>query len=276
MLCGAALSVVGLLLQTAFRNPLAGPSLFGIDAGAALGAALVMLLMGGNLSLGNFNATGYLAILSAAFIGAMSVTMLIFLLSNIVKSTVMLLIMGIMTGYVVSSAISLLNFYATAEGVRSYMMWGMGNFGSVSLSQLPLFVSLIGVGLVAAMLLMKPLNALLLGDFYATNLGINTKQVRNILLVVTGGLVACTTAFCGPIAFIGLAVPHLTRLLAGTENSRELLPLTLLSGSVVALLCNLLCLLPGERGVLPLNAITPLVGAPVIIYVVFTRVRGES
>lgn len=268
MLCGGALAVSGLLLQTAFRNPLAGPGIFGINSGAGLGVALVMLFLGGSLSVGCVSATGFMAVLIAAFVGAMAVMALIFFFSTLVRSHVMLLIIGIMIGYISNSAISLLNFFATDEGVKSYMVWGMGSFGSVTIDQMPVFVLLTVVGLIGALLLIKPLNALMLGDRYAENLGINIFRVRNRLLFVTGLLMAVTTAYCGPVAFIGLAVPHIARLLLVTDNHRILLPATILLGAIVALLCNLICFLPGESGIIPLNAVTPLVGAPVIIYVI--------
>ena len=255
------------MLQTAFRNPLAGPDVFGINSGAGLGVALVMLLLGGKVSTVLFSVSGFLAILVAAFVGAMAVTALIFFFSMIVKNSVLLLIIGIMVGYVSSSVVSLLNFFATEEGVKSYMIWGLGNFGGVSMDHIPLFVSIVSLGLLCSLLLIKPLNALLLGPQYAESLGIDTRRVRNYLLVVTGLLAAITTAFCGPIAFIGLAVPHISRLILTTENHRLLLPATILCGSLIALLCNLICYLPGDGGIIPLNAVTPLIGAPVIIYV---------
>ena len=266
--CGAALAVSGLLLQTAFRNPLAGPSVFGINSGAGLGVALVMLFFGGGLSVGSLQLSGFAAILLAAFIGAMAVMAIIFFFSTLVHNNVMLLIIGIMIGYISNSAISLLNFFATDEGVKSYMVWGMGSFSGVSMVNMPVFVTVTLMGLLGALLLIKPLNALMLGDRYAENLGVDILSVRNWLLIVTGMLTAITTAFCGPVAFIGLAVPHIARLLLTTDNHRQLLPATLLCGAVVALVCNLLCYLPGEGGVIPLNAVTPLIGAPVIIYVI--------
>ena len=270
-LCGGALAVSGLMLQTAFRNPLAGPSVFGINSGAGLGVALVMLLMGGGLSVGSLQVSGFAAVLVAAFVGAMAVMALIFFFSTLVRNNVMLLIIGIMIGYISNSAISLLNFFATDEGVKSYMVWGMGSFGGVSMANMPVFVCVSLIGLFGALLLIKPLNALLLGDRYAENLGVNILRVRNWLLIVTGLLTAVTTAFCGPVAFIGLAVPHIARLLLTTDNHRQLLPATMLCGAVVALVCNLICFLPGESGVIPLNAVTPLIGAPVIIYVIARR-----
>lgn len=271
MLCGASLAVCGLILQTAFRNPLAGPSIFGVNSGAGLGVALVMLFFGGSVSAGTVSIGGFMAVLLAAFAGAMGVMALIFFFSTLVRSHVMLLIVGIMIGYMAGSAISLLNFFATDEGVKSYMVWGMGSFGGVSLKMLPTFSVITLITLAVSLALVKPLNALVLGDRYAENLGVNIIRVRNWLLMVTGVLTAVTTAFCGPVAFIGLAVPHIARLVLGTDNHRVLLPATILTGSAVALLCNILTVLPGEGGIIPLNAITPLIGAPVVIYVVLSR-----
>ena len=275
MLCGASLAVSGLMLQTAFRNPLADPGIFGINSGASLGVALVMLLMGGSISAGAFSLTGFVATLAAAFVGAMLVMALILVFATMVRNSVMLLIIGIMIGYIATSAISLLNFFATEEGVQSYMVWGLGNFGGVSMEQMPAFVVICLGGLVAALLLIKPLNALLLGERYAENLGINTQRVRNWLLVVTGLLTAITTAFCGPVAFIGLAVPHIARMLLGTENHRSLMPATILTGAAIALICNIICVLPGDRGIIPLNAVTPVIGAPVIIYVILKQRKSQ-
>lgn len=273
LLCGASLSAAGLILQTAFRNSLAGPDILGINGGAGLGVALVMLLFGGNLSAGNVTIGGSLSIVVGAMIGAFAVMALILALSNKLRSSVMLLIAGIMISYLTSSAITLLNFFSTAEGVHSYTMWGMGNFGGVTLKQLPFFstVSLIGIGI--AILMIKPLNALLLGEHYAQNLGINIMRTRTMLLISTGILVATTTAFCGPVSFIGLAVPHLARLILGTNNHKSLMPVTILMGITIALLCNLISALPGDKGLIPLNAITPFIGAPVILYVLL---RGNN
>ena len=271
MLCGGSLAVSGLMLQTAFKNPLAGPSIFGINSGAGVGVALVMLALGGSLSVGSVSISGFMAVLAAAFVGAMVVMGLIFLFSTMVRNNVMLLIVGIMIGYIANSVVALLNFFATDEGVKSYMVWGMGSFGGVPMSQIPLFSSLCIVGLVGALLLVKPLNALLLGEQYAENLGVNTRRVRNWLIIVTGLLTAITTAYCGPIMFIGLAVPHIANLLFRQSNHRILMPGTILCGAVIALMCNAICFLPGESGVIPLNAVTPVMGAPVIIYIIARR-----
>ncbi|MBQ8360496.1 MAG: iron ABC transporter permease [Bacteroidaceae bacterium] len=273
LFCGAALSVSGLMLQTVFRNPLAGPSILGIDSGASLGVALVMLFSGGSMLAGDIHFSGFLAVTLAAFVGALFVMGLLLFFSTLLRSDVMLLIVGVMIGYLTSSVISLLNFFATSEGVHSYLIWGMGSFGGVSMEQMPWFAALVVSGICVALLLVKPLNALLLGRYYAENLGVNVRCTRYLLLFTTGLLSAATTAFCGPVSFLGLAVPHIARLILGRADHRLLMPLTLLTGSAVALLCNSLCVLPGDRGIIPLAAVTPLLGAPVILYVLLKGKR---
>lgn len=272
LLAGAGLAVSGLMLQTAFRNPLAGPSILGITSGASLGVALVMLLLGGTIVAGNFAWSGYAAIITGAFVGSLFIMGVLLLFSTWLKNDLMLLISGIMIGYMTSSAITLLNFSSTAQGVHSYTMWGMGTFNGVSMDRMPLFAAITIVGIIMAVLLIKPLNLLLLGNNYAINLGLNVKSVRNRLLLSTGILTAVITAYCGPVSFIGLAVPHIARMIFRSDNHRILLPATLICGSVVALLCNLITMIP-ESGVIPLNAVTPLIGAPVIIYVILRRRR---
>ena len=272
LLAGASLAVSGLLLQTLFKNPLAGPSILGISDGANLGVAAVMLYFGGTLNMVNsLPMSGYLAIVVAAFAGACLILGIIIFFSTKVKSNVMLLIIGIMVGYMASSLISILNYYASTDKVHAFEMWGMGDFSGVSSQQLPFFTTCSLVGLLLSILLIKPLNALLLGEMYAANLGIKVKRTRVLILLCTGILTATATAFCGPISFIGLAVPHIARLLLGSSNHKLLLPVTLLTGSCVALLCNIVMVLPGGNGILPLNAVTPLIGAPVIIYVIMNR-----
>ena len=272
LLAGASLAVSGLLLQTLFKNPLAGPSILGISDGANLGVAAVMLYFGGTLNMVNsLPMSGYLAIVVAAFAGACLILGIIIFFSTKVKSNVMLLIIGIMVGYMASSLISILNYYASTDKVHAFVMWGMGDFTGVSSQQLPFFTTCSLVGLLLSILLIKPLNALLLGEMYAANLGIKVKRTRVLILLCTGILTATATAFCGPISFIGLAVPHIARLLLGSSNHKLLLPVTLLTGSCVALLCNIVMVLPGGNGILPLNAVTPLIGAPVIIYVIMNR-----
>ena len=246
ILCGAALSLSGLLLQTVFRNPLADPSVFGISSGAGLGVAVVTLLLGGNIVTSSFSLSGFVAVSLSAFLGAAFVTFIILFVSSKIRNGILIVIIGIMIGYIASSAITMLNFFATEEGVKSYVVWGMGNFGSVSSGYMPVFSFIIILSVISSALLIKP----------------------NVVLLITGVLVAVSTAFCGPIAFIGLSVPHISRILMRTDDYRHILPSTVLAGSLTALVCNFVCNLPGNRGVIPLNAVTPLIGAPVVIYVI--------
>ena len=268
LLTGTALGTCGLLLQTAFRNPLAGPSILGIDSGANLGVAIVLLLLGGTASIGSLTIGGHLLVVVAAMVGALTIMALLMLLSRLLRSQVMLLITGVIISYVTGSVIQLLNYSATEQGVHSFVIWGMGNFASVGIERLPIFCTLSCIGLLLALLLIKPLDALLLGDRYAENLGIRIGRVRQMLLLITGLLTATTTAFCGPISFIGLAVPHLARLTLGTSYHRMLMPATMLIGANLALACNLLSTLPRDGSIIPISVITPLIGAPVVLHVI--------
>lgn len=271
LLAGAALAVSGLMLQTLFQNPLAGPSILGISDGANLGVAVVMLYLGGTIGGGVYSVSGSLAVILAALAGALIVLSIIVYLSGKLQNNVMVLILGMMIGYMASSGIAILHYISSAEGVRSFAMWGMGSFSQVSLVRMPFFSICILLSLLLSILLIKPLNALLLGERYAVNLGIRIKRSRVLILLCTGLLTSTVTAFCGPVSFIGLAVPHIARLMLGTSNHKMLVPVTILSGALIALVCNMLTLIPVGTGVLPLNAITPLLGAPVIIYVIVNR-----
>ena len=268
MLAGGALTVSGLMLQTAFRNPLAEPSILGITSGSSLGVAFVILFLGGSVSAAGYSWGRYMAILIGSFVGSIAIMAVLLLFSMWLKNDLMLLIAGIMVGYLTSSAITLLNYLSTAEGVHGYAMWGMGNFNGVALGQLPLFSVAIGAGLLLSICMAKPLNVILLGENYAHNLGINMLWVRNMLLIATGLLTSVVTAFCGPVSFIGLAVPHIVRMIFRVADHRIIIPGCIVTGAAVGLLCNLLCLLP-ENIMLPLNGVTPLIGVPVILYVIF-------
>ncbi len=267
LLAGGALAASGLLLQTAFRNPLAAPDIFGVTSGASLAVALLTLAPGVVAS----GVVGYLSSVTAAFIGAMAITALIWFLSRRVRSSVMLIIVGMMVGYLCSSVITLLNSMATDEGVHGFVVWGMGDFSSVGMGDMWLFAPLTLFATLSTLLLVKPLNALLLGPRYAESMGVNVRKIRNALLLLTGILTASVTAFCGPIAFIALAVPHVARLFTRTTDHRTLLPMTIIMGSAIALLCNVITTLPSNGTVLPLNAVTSLIGAPVIVYVLLRR-----
>ena len=270
LLAGSSLAVAGLLLQTAFRNPLAGPTILGVSSGASLGVALVMLLFGGSMTFGSSVFGGYMAIVVGALAGSFLVMGLLIALSTIIRNDLMLLITGIMVGYLTSSVVTLLSSLSDAQGVRSFVMWGMGTFGDVSLDQLPFFSVACLIGLFLSLFLSKPLNLLLLGENYALNLGVNVKMVRNLLLISTGLLTAVVTAFCGPIGFIGISVPHIARLFLKTDDHLKLIPATMLTGGILALLCNVVSVLP-EDMVLPINALTPIAGVPVILYVIMKR-----
>lgn len=269
LMAGAALAVSGLLLQTLFGNPLACPSILGVSSGAGLGVAVVMLGLGGSIS--QLGLYGNLSIVIAAFVGAVLVLGLIIAFSTRIKSNVMLLVIGIMIGYISSSVITMLSFKAQAKGVVQFVIWGMGDFTGVTRDNLPYFMLFSFVGLVLSLLMIKPLNALLLGERYSENLGVNMRKVRITILLTTGLLTAVTTAFCGPISFIGLAVPHIARLTLRTSSHSVLVPACLVIGASVALLCNLLTLTMFKGSVVPLNVITPLIGAPVILYVIVNK-----
>lgn len=270
LLAGSSLAVSGLLLQTTFRNPLAGPTILGVSSGASLGVALVMLLLGGSISLGSSIFGGYMAVVAGALAGSFLVMGMLIALSSLIKNDLMLLITGIMVGYLTSSVVTLLSSLSDAQGVRSFVMWGMGTFGDVGLDMLPFFSISCLVGLFLSLLLSKPLNLLLLGENYALNLGVKVTTVRNLLLVSTGLLTAIVTAFCGPIGFIGISVPHIARLYLKTDDHFKLIPATMLTGGILALACNIGSVMP-EDIMLPINALTPIAGVPVILYVIMRR-----
>lgn len=271
LLAGAALGVSGLVMQTLFSNPLADPSLLGVNSGASLGAAIALLAFGGSFALGGAALLGVLFTVGAAFVGACAVIALIALCSRWLTSNLSLLVAGVMLSFIISSVISLLSFYATSEGVRSFVVWGLGDFSGVSSSRLWLMSILVIVPVWGVRLCATSMNALLLGADYATNLGVNVKRVRTLLLILTGLLTAVVTALCGPISFIGLAVPHVSRMLLRTADHRKLLPAVFVMGADVALLSLILSHLPGEAGTLPIAAITPLLGAPVVLYILVKR-----
>lgn len=270
---GAGLAVSGLQMQTVFRNPLAGPSVLGISNGASLGVAFVVLLSGslGGVALSKMGYVGDVAISVAAVVGALTVMGLILFVSQKVKGNVTLLIIGMMIGYLVTAIVGVLKFFSAEEDIRAYVVWGLGSFARVSGDQMMLFVLLMVVLLPLSMLMAKPMNLLLMGDEYAVNLGLNLKRSRMLVIGCSGVLVAIVTAYCGPVMFIGMAVPHLCRALFRTSDHRLLMPATALTGSALALVCNLIARMPGFEGALPVNSVTALIGAPVIAYVLFKR-----
>lgn len=277
LVAGAGLSVSGLQMQTVFRNPLAGPSVLGISSGASMGVAFVVLLSGtlGGVALSKVGIMGEIALTISAIIGSLSIMALIVFVSQKVKGNVTLLIIGVMIGYVANAVIGVLKYFSVEEDIRAYVIWGLGSFARVSGNQMTLFVSIMLVLLPVSFLLVKTLNLLLLGDAYARNLGLNIKRARLQVITCSGVLVAIVTAYCGPIIFLGLAVPHLCRTMFRTSDHRILMPASLLMGGAMALVCNLIARMPGFEGALPVNSVTALVGAPVVISVLFNKRHND-
>lgn len=277
LVAGAGLSVSGLQMQTVFRNPLAGPSVLGISSGASMGVAFVVLLSGslGGVALSKLGFIGEIALTIAAIAGSLSIMALIVFVSQKVRGNVTLLIIGVMIGYIANAVIGVLKFFSVEEDIRAYVIWGLGSFARVSGDQMTLFICIMVVLLPLSFLLVKTLNLLLLGDAYARNLGLNIKRARLLVITCSGVLVAIVTAYCGPIIFLGLAVPHLCRGMFRTSDHRILMPASLLAGASLALVCNLIARMPGFEGALPVNSVTALVGAPVVMSVLFNRRRNE-
>lgn len=265
MLTGAALGAAGLLLQSYFRNPLAGPSILGITSGANL---MVVLLTMGNVGIGLSSPIATIgATVTAAFIGAGGVLLLLLLMGRYVRNQTTLLIVGMMLSYLTSAIITLLGYRASQQGLQQMMLWGMGDFGSVGMSGLPYYILFIIIGVGGSLCLIKPMNGWMMGELYAQNMGINLKTTRWMVLGVTGLLSAITTAWCGPIAFVGLSMPHAARLLLKTDDHRLLLPTTMLLGALCCSLCLRLSTTAEGGTLLPINALTPIFGIPIIVYV---------
>lgn len=273
MACGAGLSVAGLQMQTVFRNPLAGPSVLGISSAASLGVAMVILLSGAlsGGALSRFGVIGNTAITFAAIMGSLCMMSAIMSLSHRVRGNATLLIAGVLMGYIASAVTGVMKAFSNEEDVHAYVVWGLGSFSRVSGGQINVFIGIILVLLPLSMLLAKPLNMLLMGDMYAQNLGLNVKRARMWIIASAGTLTAIVTAYCGPIMFIGLAVPHIARGLFRTGDHRILLPATALCGTSLALLCNIISRIPSNNGVLPINSVTALIGAPIALYVLLKR-----
>ena len=278
IVAGAGLAVSGLQMQTVFRNPLAGPSVLGISNGAALGVAFVVLLSGrlGGVALSRLGYLGDAAMSVAAIVGSLAVMLLIVWISQKVKGNVTLLIIGVMIGYLANAIIGVLKFLSPEEDVKAFVVWGLGSFSRVSGDEMLLFVVLMCILLPISCLLVKSMNLLLLGDGYASNLGLNIRRARMLVIVCSGVLVAIVTAYCGPIMFIGLAAPHLARALFRSSDHRVLMPATMFCGAALALVCNLIARMPGFEGALPVNSVTALVGAPVIAVVLFRRRKEDG
>lgn len=277
MVAGAGLAISGLQMQTIFRNPLAGPSELGISSGASLGVAFIVLLSGsiGGTALSRLGLFGEVAISVAAIGGAMMVMGIIVLISQRVRGSVILLIIGVMIGYIATAIIGVMKFFSNDEDVRAYVVWGLGSFAKVSGNQVYTFVTIMLILIPLSFLLIKTLNLLLLGDSYARNLGLNIKRSRLQAIVCSCVITAIVTAYCGPIVFLGLAVPHLCRTIFVTSDHRILMPAVTLTGASLALFCNLIARMPGFEGALPINSVTALIGAPIVISVLFGKRKNE-
>ena len=273
LFAGAALSVSGLLMQTLFKNPLADPSMLGVSSGAGLGVSIIVLLTGiiGEKALVSFGLWADLSVSIAAFAGASIVLMLILLFSFKLKNMTSLIIIGLMISYLAGSITDIMKYFSMKEDIHAFVIWGLGSFSAVGLSKIVFFTISISIGLFLSLLMIKKLNIIILGDTYAENLGLNIKRNNIAIILISGFLTAIVTAYCGPISFLGLAVPHLTRFLFRTSDHRILLPTTMLMGMCVSLLCNIVARIPGFEGNLPINAVTAFIGAPVVIWVILRK-----
>ena len=278
-LAGAGLGVGGLQMQTLFRNPLADPFILGVSSGASLGVALVVLVAGtaGTSLVDGLGVTGNIGIAGAAAAGAAAVTMVVLAVSRRVTSPATVLIIGLMAGYATSAIVSVLLYsgLGRVERIRAYISWGFGSFGGTTWSELRVLVVAVVAGLVVATLTTKPMNALLLGDRYAASMGVQVRRARLLIVLGASVLAGTITAFCGPIAFIGVAVPHMVRGLLRSSDHRLLVPGTIVLGAAIALAAGLIAQLPGTDATLPLNAVTSLVGAPVVVAILL-RLRRSS
>ena len=271
ILVGSGLALSGLLMQTLFRNPLAGPFVLGISSGASLGAALLILgssLFSGILAFGMVND---ISLALASSIGSFLVLLAVMVVAAKVKDTMALLIIGLMFGSITTAVVSVLSYFSTAEKLQQYVYWSFGSIGNLSWNQLLLLLMIIAIGILISIFSIKPLNALLLGESYAKSLGVNMKQSRYSIIVATGLLAGGVTAFAGPIAFIGLAVPHLTRQIFNTTDHKVLVPAVLIYGAILMLICDTIAQLPSSASVLPINAITSIIGAPVVIWLLLRK-----
>lgn len=271
ILVGSSLALSGLLMQTLFRNPLAGPFVLGISSGASLGAAL--LIMGTSLLSGvvSFEVVNDISLAIAASTGSFLVLLAVMLVASKVKDTMALLIIGLMFGSITAAIVSVLSFFSSAENLQQYVYWSFGSVGNLSWYQLLLLTSIILIGIILSILSIKALNSFLLGENYAQSLGVNLKKSKYLIIIATGLLAGSVTAFAGPIAFIGLAVPHLTRQIFDTTNHKILIPAVLIYGAILMLLCDTIAQLPNSANVLPINAITSIIGAPVVIWLLVRK-----
>jgi iron complex transport system permease protein len=271
ILVGSGLSVAGLLMQTLFRNPLAGPFVLGISSGASLGVAL--LILSGSLFGGFFLASSISSwsLPVASSLGAFLVLSAVIIAANKVRNTMSILIIGLMFGSLTSAIISVLAYFSEAQQIQQFLFWSFGSLGNLSWNELLVFIVIYSIGMLATLAIIKPLNSLLLGENYAKSLGINVKRNRNIILIITSVLTGVITAFAGPIAFIGLAVPHIARMIFTTSNHKILIPAVVILGAIIMLICDAIAQLPTSEFTLPINAITSLFGAPIVIWLLIRK-----
>lgn len=271
ILVGSGLGISGLLMQTLFRNPLAGPFVLGITSGASLGVALI--IMGASV-FGGFFATLLLtkwSLVIAASLGSFLVLLAVMMVSAKVRDTMAILIIGLMFGSITAAVVSVLSYFSSAEQLQQYIFWGFGSLGNLSWNELLIFLLIYSIGIIFSIASLKSLNTLLLGENYAKSLGVNIKQSRFIIIIATSLLAGTITAFAGPIAFIGLAIPHITRQVFNTSNHKILLPAVFIFGAIIMLICDSIAQLPTSDYTLPINAITSLIGAPIVIWLLVRK-----
>ncbi len=271
ILVGSGLAISGLLMQTLFRNPLAGPYVLGISSGASLGVAV--LILGSSFIGGSFLAlsSSYYALSIAASLGSFLVLFSVMLIANQVKNTMSILIIGLMFGSITSAVISVLAYFSSAENLQQYLFWSFGSLGNLTWEEIGVFIFIFLIGIALVIPTIKPLNSLLLGENYAKSLGINFGSTRNLILIATSLLTGVITAFSGPIAFVGLATPHVTKLIFNTSNHKILIPAVAMFGAIIMLISDTIAQLPNSEYTLPINAVTSLFGAPVVIWLLVRK-----
>lgn len=270
LLSGAALSVAGLLMQTLFRNALAGPDVLGVSSGAGLGVAL-LTLMAGTSAYPLIESLGSMAQVLVAIGGATLVLLLILFVSSRINDSVTILVLGMIFGYVTSAAITILQSFADPDSLKLFITWTFGSLSTVTWDKMPILAAFIVLGVIAVFTIQKPLNSLLLGEKYAISIGLNVKQMRVIIIIITAIITGVVTAFTGPIAFVGVVIPHFARSFFGTVNHKTIIPATLLLGGILLIACDILSQIPLSNRTLPINAVTALFGAPMIVWIVLKR-----
>ncbi len=273
IIAGAGLPVAGLLMQTYFRNPVAGPDMLGVSAGAGLFVAIVMLSAGSFISASIFSSY---VIIIASVTGSVFVLLIILSVANKIKDSVTLLIFGLMFGMAISAVVGVLQYFSDKGALRLFMLWTFGSLGGVTWQQVMILLPVVAAGILFSFFISKQLNLLLLGENYAKALGLNIKISKNLIIIITAVLTGAVTAFCGPIAFIGIAVPHITRMILRTNDHFILIPAVALTGSCILLICDIIAQTPGNTGMLPLNSITAFMGAPFIIYIIWRNQHSKN